>query len=189
MSAKILTNATDLAKEIVIKAVQSGDVVVDCTLGKGNDALFLGNLVGAEGRVYGFDVQRKAIEISTMLLSQNDVIDRAYLIEDSHENIDKYVKEEASAIMYNLGYLPTGDRSIVTKPQSTVTSIEKSLEIVKKNGVVTIAIYTGHPGGLEEERAILDFLVKLDNKSFNVLQMDFINLDNNPPKLIAIEKK
>ena len=49
------------AKYLLNKAVTSGDIVVDATLGNGHDTLFLAKLVGESGRVYGFDVQEHAI--------------------------------------------------------------------------------------------------------------------------------
>ena len=44
------------------KAASNGDIVVDGTVGNGNDTVFLAKLVGPTGKVYGFDIQKEAIE-------------------------------------------------------------------------------------------------------------------------------
>lgn len=59
------------AKNLLEKAVTSGTVVVDATLGNGHDTLFLANIVGESGRVYGFDVQEDAIQTSIERLKQH----------------------------------------------------------------------------------------------------------------------
>jgi ubiquinone/menaquinone biosynthesis C-methylase UbiE len=63
-------------KEVVLP----GDIVVDATCGNGNDTLALAKLVfadGAQGSIYGFDVQDIALETTSALLdrelNENDV--------------------------------------------------------------------------------------------------------------------
>ena len=34
-----------------------------------------------------------------------------YLVNDSHENFSKYINEKVDCIMYNLGFLPGGDKN------------------------------------------------------------------------------
>jgi len=50
-------------------------------------------------------------------------------------------------------------------------------------------VYSGHPGGMEEKNALLDYCSSLNQSLFKVLQYGFINQINHPPFLIAIEKK
>ena len=76
-----------------------------------------------------------------------------------------------------------------TKPETTVKALEGSLQLLKPNGVVCIAIYTGHAGGLEERNAIYTFAKNLSQEEYNVLECKFLNQVNNPPQLIMIEKK
>ncbi|MDN6436144.1 methyltransferase domain-containing protein, partial [Lentilactobacillus parabuchneri] len=59
---KQLLSALDFSHELLSQVVSYGDTVVDCTVGNGHDTLFLANLVGTDGTVYGFDIQPQAIE-------------------------------------------------------------------------------------------------------------------------------
>lgn len=189
MQAKYLNKATDLAKDLITKVVCEKDVVVDATVGNGNDTLFLCDLVGEEGRVIGFDVQKIALEKTEKRLKERKILDRVELINSGHENMKNYIDCEVSAIMFNLGYLPGNDHSITTKYGTTLKAIKEGIDLLQKNGVMTIVIYPGHREGMEEKENLLEFLCTVDQRKANVLKMEFINQINNPPLLIAIEKK
>ena len=68
-------------------------------------------------------------------------------------------------------------------------AIKKSLDLLKPNGIISIAAYIGHEGGLEEKNHICEYLNNLDQNQYNVLHMEFTNQINNPPQLILVEKK
>ena len=57
------------AAELIEGALAPGGRAVDATLGNGHDALWLCDLVGETGRVYGFDVQQEAVERSRTRLA------------------------------------------------------------------------------------------------------------------------
>jgi len=38
--------------------------------------------------------------------------DRVVFVNSGHENIDFYIKDEVSAVIFNLGYLPKGDHNL-----------------------------------------------------------------------------
>jgi len=183
-----ITNTLRISKEFMKDFVNDGDIVVDATLGNGKDTLDLCKLVGSSGRVYGFDIQELAIENSKKLLMEHGLLDNAILIHDSHENVDKYIDEAIDFAVYNLGYLPNGDKRIITKASSTVASVAKVLDLLKENGIVMIVSYIGHPGGLEEKEALEKFLSQLDQRKYHVLKSEFINQKNSPPLLYLIEK-
>ncbi len=185
---KILKNALSLSHDMLEKVVEKNDIVVDATCGKGNDTIFLANLVGAGGRVYSFDVQDKAIEIAKRSVNENGLSDIVQFVCDGHENLDFYVNDTLSAVVFNLGYLPTGDHSISTEPYTTIIGIQKSLKLIKKNGLVVVVVYSGGDTGFVEKSRVLDFVKKLDAKKYNVMQVDFVNQINNPPILVCIEK-
>lgn len=185
---KVLKRAVELSHDILKRVVLEGDTVADCTAGNGNDTVFLAGLTGKSGKVYSFDIQQRAIINTKEKLLQSNLTDRVELILDSHENIDLYVKSGIKAAMYNLGYLPGGDHSIVTETNSTVNSIRKVLDILQVGGIVTIAIYYGHEGGLEEKYAVLNYVSNLPQQHFAVQKTEFINLVNYPPILMCIEK-
>ena len=186
--AKFLTKVTDINKLYLEKIINKGDVVVDATMGNGYDTVFLSKLVGESGKVYSFDIQELALK-STSEKLEKESIKNVELILDGHENILNYVKEKISCVIFNLGYLPKGDHSIITKPNTTIKAINNSLNILKENGIVSICIYSGHVGGNEEKEEVYNFVRKINQNDFNVLHTKFINQINNPPELILIEKK
>ncbi len=188
MKYKEVVNTIKFTRDIIARSVNSGYFCVDCTVGNGNDTLFLSSTVGKDGIVYGFDVQDIAIEITLQKLKDENLNGNTVLIKDSHENISKHIKEEVDLFIYNLGYLPRGDKNIKTKGQSTIKSLEVALKLLKNNGIILITCYTGHDGGIEEKDAIEEFLTNLDQGDFNVLKYDFLNQKNSPPILYCIEK-
>ena len=88
-------------------------VAVDMTLGNGNDLRKLFRTLGKESVFYGFDIQELSIQNTKDKFSENE-LSKINLILDSHEYIDKYVKENIDIAVYNLGYLPKGEKKIVT---------------------------------------------------------------------------
>jgi len=190
MQIKHISNATELAKDIIRKVVQSGDCVVDATIGNGNDTIFLCQLVGENGKVYGFDIQKEAIEATEIKLIKQGYINRTILIQSGHENMNRFIEEQQiSAIMFNLGYMPRFNHNITTKHDTTIRAIEESIKVLKKNGIITIAVYPGHDEGMKEKIELLNYLSKVDQKFLDVLKMEFINQINNPPLLIVVQKK
>ena len=189
LRAKYINKITEVNKIFLDKIVQKGDVVIDATMGNGYDTIYLGNLVGENGKVYAFDVQEEAIKSTKKKVERDNMTDRVELILDGHQNLDKYVKEEVSCVVFNLGYLPRAKHVVITKPDTTLEAIKKSLKLLKPNGIISIAAYIGHEGGLEEKNYICEYLDNLNKNEFNVLHMQFTNQINNPPQLILIEKK
>ena len=189
IKAKYLTKITDINKIYLEDILQEGDIVVDATMGNGYDTKYLAEKVGKNGFVYAFDVQEEAIKSTSKKLEKENLSSRVKLILDGHENMDKYVDKEVSCVLFNLGYLPRAKHQIITQPITTIKAIEHSLRLLKPHGIVSIAIYTGHPGGMEEKNTIYEFVKNLDQSEFNVLECGFINQINNPPQLVLIEKK
>ncbi len=170
------------------KSVNAGDIVIDATCGQGNDTLFLAGLVGESGKVLAFDIQAQAIIATRQKLAENNCIKRVQLINDSHENLDKYSDEPVDAIMFNLGFLPGSKSKIITTAHTTLLAIQKALDIMQSGGLMTIVFYPGHDGGQEELNLVRDYLASLPQASFEVSHLCFINQVNNPPQLIVIQK-
>ena len=189
LRAKYINKITEVNKIFLEKIIEKGHVVFDATMGNGYDTVYLGNLVGETGKVYAFDVQEEALTSTRKKVVRDNMEDRIELIHDGHENLDKYVKEEVSCVVFNLGYLPRAKHMVITKPDTTLEAIKKSLELLKPNGIISIAAYIGHEGGLDEKNYICEYLDNLDQKQYNVLHMEFTNQINNPPQLILVEKK
>lgn len=173
-------------KSLLEEAVSPGDCVIDGTAGNGHDTLFLAELTGPSGKVFAFDIQQEAIKATSEKVHGFQHVE---LVHDSHAKIQEYVKEPVSAAVFNLGYLPKGDHSIITKAQSTLTALQQCLDLLKANGVLLVVVYSGHEGGSEERDAVMEFVSTLPQKSFDVLKYEFINQKHSPPFLLAVEKK
>lgn len=184
-----IVNTQKIVKFFAESVIKKGDYVIDATIGNGHDICLLAKLVGDSGKAYGFDIQDSAITNTQKKIENENLYNRVVLIKDSHEKMDNYIRyNSVSFIIFNLGYLPGSDHTIITNSSSTVKAIEVSLKLLKNNGVLMITSYVGHKGGKEENRAIEKLLASLNQKEYNVLKFDFINQVNNPPILYGVEK-
>lgn len=181
-----LERVLPFTKSLLEEAVSPGDCVIDGTAGNGHDTLFLAELTGPSGKVFAFDIQQEAIKATSEKVRGYQHVE---LVHDSHAKIQEYVKESVSAAVFNLGYLPKGDHSIITKAQSTLTALQQCLDLLKANGLLLVVVYSGHEGGSDECDAVMEFVSTLPQKSFDVLKYEFINQKHSPPFLLAVEKK
>ena len=138
--------------------------------------------------MYGFDVQKEAIQATTENLDKENLTERTTLILDGHEHISKYVQTEVAAAIFNLGYLPGSDHEIVTRGTSTIKAIESLLNLMKIGGLIVLVVYHGHEGGKEEKEALMHYVQQLPQSYVHVLCYQFLNQQNNPPFIIALEK-
>ncbi|MDR3543945.1 MAG: class I SAM-dependent methyltransferase [Desulfosporosinus sp.] len=181
-------NAIEISKTICKLKLRNGDIAVDCTMGNGHDTAFLCQLVGEKGKIYAFDVQESAIINTKKKLQELNLLERAELILDDHQNIDKYIKENVKLVIFNLGYLPGGNHEITTKKETTLEALQKCLELLEPNGIILCVIYPGHENGKLEKEALGSLTSKLSQKDYNVVNICFTNQINNPPELLCIEK-
>jgi predicted methyltransferase len=151
---------TRVAASWVTAALPEGGFAVDATVGNGYDTLFLADRVGKNGRVLGFDVQKMALNNASEILRFAGTIDRVRLVLGCHSGLGRALigYPRVDAAMFNLGYLPRGDRRIVTRPSTTIPAIAAVLERLAPNGRISILAYRGHPEGPEEYQAIHAFL-------------------------------
>ena len=126
---------TEYCHHILEEYIGEGDICIDATAGNGGDTEFLCKKVGETGNVYAFDVQEMAIAHTKERLAKANLSARAKLIQDGHEKMQIYVKEEAKVIIFNFGYLPGGDHKIATRAATSLTAIESALNLLKKGGI------------------------------------------------------
>ncbi len=168
--------------------IQTGGVYIDATAGGGRDTLFLARHVGAAGKVYAFDIQGEALAQTGSRLLTHEVAACVELIQDSHAQLDAYVREPVDGVMFNLGYLPGGDPTVVTESESTREALDKALSLVKRGGFISVLCYTGHPGGIDEYEALSAYASRLDRHMAQAVEMRWSNSPQSPPVLILIEK-
>ncbi len=173
---------TTWCRRMMREHVQEGSMCIDATMGNGNDTEYLCRLAGESGRVLAFDVQQDALEHTKMRLESAFEFCNYELILDSHSRMAQYAGPNcADCIAFNLGYLPGGDHQIATKAATTIEALEQSLMLLKKNGLLSICIYSGGDSGFEEKDAVLEWLRQLDFGKYLVLITQYYNRPNNPP--------
>lgn len=180
----------DLSKQYFKKLLQPGDVVIDATCGNGHDTQVLASQILTEesGTLYALDIQTEALESTKKRLQEElsqKTFDRIHFLKRCHSTFPNEIKENSvKLIVYNLGYLPHGDKSITTISDTTLKSIENALKLVSDEGAISITCYPGHPAGEIEEKEILNFAANLNPYSFVVCHHRFINRDKSPSLLI-----
>lgn len=180
-------SALDIIKRVISENVREGDICIDATAGRGNDTLFMAQLVGESGHVTAFDIQQDAVDSTKKLLEENGVSHRADVLLKSHSEMDALFDEgSVSCITFNFGWLPKGDHSVSTKKETSIEAIKKGLRLLKKDGIMTLIIYYGRDTGFEERDAILEYLPTIDSEKYTVLEMPFVNRPNCPPIPIII---
>ncbi len=178
-----------LAHQAIKEKLRPGDFAIDATLGNGLDTVFLAEQVGPLGRVYGFDIQRTAVEAVALKLANWGCLT---LIRASHAEMDKRIPAEdhgnIRACMFNLGYLPGGDKRIITQAESTLTALAMASRILADNGVLTILAYPGHPGGELEALQVKNWCEQLDKQQFKA--QTFYSRQNqvSAPRLFVVNK-
>jgi len=183
-----LRGATPLSHLFLRERVRPGDRVVDATCGNGHDTLLLAGLVGPDGRVWGFDIQESALVATASLLEDADCRSRVELVHAGHEQLATFVSGPIDALIFNLGYLPGGDKSCVTRPKETLAALEQGAELLAPGGRICIVIYTGHPGGKEEADAIESWSAGLQPREFHVWGCRQMIRSAAAPHLILVEK-
>ena len=184
--------ATDLAQLLMRRTIDTGCWAIDATVGNGHDTLFLADLVGETGRVFGFDVQ-----ISALTAAARRTHDRPQVtyFHAGHEHLSEYLpKKEPSTgitklkgVMFNLGYLPGGSKAITTRAETTIAGLGQALARLEIGGLVTLVLYPGHPEGAEESAAVRAHVERL-TRDFAVTRYSRINALRPPPELLAIER-
>ncbi len=148
---------------------------VDATLGGGRDALFMTRFLDEVGdkngngnknkKIFGFDVQKAAVERSRALFEENGLSDIAEFFEVGHERMLEFIPPEffgkVGCVFFNLGWLPDSDKTRITKPETTLAALKCALRIIDKNrAFLSVASYRGHAGGAEEFDAVRGFFAE-----------------------------
>ena len=172
---------SSLTHYIVKTFVKEKKVAIDATLGNGFDTDFLSDVFDI---VYSFDIQKIACDKYKENEKSNVTV-----INDSHDKFLKYIDVNVNCIIYNLGFLPGGDKSITTTYNSSLESIKVGLDILESEGIMLITAYRGHDEGLSEYNYINEYLNTLPKKNYAVMKHEIINRSNKSPVLFVIEKK
>ena len=193
MMKNLLTKTTELSMYVTLDYIREGDLVIDATCGNGNDTLLLSAAVGESGDVLAVDIQEEAVEKTKKRL-QDAGAGNVKTIQGSFCFMDQFLSAwfpdcRPAAVVFNLGYLPGGNKAITTRTDETVSAVAKAAELVRKDGIVTVVMYSGHPEGEREKAEVLAMAKKLPKDRFHVVFASMLNQDSCPPEILWITRK
>ena len=183
---------TEIAHRAVARAFEAralpkgGDGVpafpfaVGATAGNGYDAVFLARQVGEGG-----------------LMAAEGLLGRVRLVRSGHEHMERELarlfpalelRGKVTAIMFNLGFLPGSDKAVTTAAPTTVAALDAASRLLACGGVLSAHVYTGHRGGMEEDRAVLAWSAALSPEEWRVLSLSQPNKARNLERLILAER-
>lgn len=175
---------TALAHVYWTRFVKKGDHVIDATVGGGYDLQFLARLVGSEGSVVGYDIQEEALLKAEKRLSDAE---RA-IVTLHHRSHASFLESGAKLIVYNLGYLPGGNKALTTMTKTTLQSLESASQILEKGGAISITCYPGHEEGKKEEEAVMDFVKMLPQEHWSTICHSF-PMRHKAPSLLLLMRE
>jgi len=183
-----MPRSTELAHLLIRQHLQPGDSAVDATLGNGHDAVFLAQLVGESGRVWAFDPQPAAHAAAKAEFAAQGVDPgRVTFLEAGHETMAAHLTGSVQVIMFNLGYLPGGDKSYITRTPTTLAALQAAVGLLAPGGLLTVVAYPAHAGGDEEGEAVAAMLAELPTP-WKVYRYQSLNARRPAPYLLVAER-
>jgi hypothetical protein len=194
----------------------AGSTVIDATAGNGHDTLALVRALARAGggTLCAVDVQPIALERTRdRLRSELGVagwhidegadtwrlelppatVDLRWALGDHQEVLRSVAPESVRLVVFNLGYLPGTDKSVVTTAPGTVRALEQAEAALCPGGCLSVALYPGHPEGVEEEGAVLDHASQLPQERWSVHHTSWLNQRSKrngrrAPSLVLIQR-
>lgn len=185
-----LNNVLEVSQIFLPKFSFSGMTALDATAGNGYDTLQLSLLAGKNGTVIAMDIQEAALANTKKLLSEEAEFDNVRLVLDSHANAASYLAgKKLQLAVFNLGYLPGGNKNITTNAKGVIDSLNGLFPILQPGGAVFVTVYPGHLPGREEADLLENYFSQLPQQEFSVMKSLFINQKNSPPQFFIISKR
>lgn len=183
-----LRGPVPLAHLVLRTHLREGDLAVDATCGNGHDTLLMAELVGNTGRVWSFDIQEQAIQQTAARLTETGLAGRVELLHTGHETMSEHVSGELGAVAFNLGYLPGGDQSVITRPETTLAAFGQALGLLRPGGILAVSVYPGHDGGASERRTVDAWAAALPPQAFHAWRMGQLNVSATAPYFVLVQR-
>ncbi|GAA0143352.1 methyltransferase [Lithospermum erythrorhizon] len=175
--------STEVAHSLWNHIIKNGDTVVDATCGNGYDTLAMLRMVAdstLRGRVYAMDVQQVALEKTSALLDQHVTANEKELVElfaMCHSNLGDVIPHgiPVRLVAFNLGYLPGGNKKVMTRSETTRPALEAAKRILAPGGLISIMVYVGHAGGREEFETVQAFASGLHVENWSCCKLEMLN--------------
>ena len=187
--SNLIVKTTALAMSVTLSYIDNGDIVIDATCGAGQDTVTLANAAGKDGCVYAFDIQEEAVRRTEERLRKHG-LSNVQVHKESFASMNEYVSDgSASAVVFNLGYLPGGDHGVTTTADETLEGLACALRVLRTGGILTVVMYDGHDEGREEKQRVMEWAEALDPKQYHAAYVDMLNQRNHPPEILWVTKK
>ena len=168
---------------------QNNYIAIDATAGNGHDTLFLARHIQKHGEVFAFDIQKQAIDNTYKRLNEAKLSDNATLYCCGHEQMLEQIPHacvgKVDLIMFNLGYLPHADKTVITHTNTTIQALNASIQLIAPNGRISILAYPGHAGGAHETDAVKLWLEALP-ASFIMIKHQSLHDNPHSPRWFEI---
>jgi 16S rRNA C1402 N4-methylase RsmH len=182
---------TELVQTIVRSRLREGAIALDATVGNGMDTLFLAECVGKTGMVFGCDIQ--PLEDAQQLITNHNCAAHVHLRQMSHEDLRNLVPEKfhghLAAVMFNLGYKPHADKTLITHTASTLAALEAATALLAPNGIMSVVCYTGHAGGSEERDGVVTWAAQLEKSIWQIYHLQTLNQHHAPEALMFYKRR
>ena len=77
-------------------------------------------------------------------------------------------KESVATVVFNLGYLPGSDKSVMTEAGNTLQALEASAMLLKHSGMLCVTAYSGHLGGKEETASVKEWMTSKEANGWQI---------------------
>lgn len=169
-----------LEKSFLLPHIKEGATAVDYTMGNGHDTAFLSKAVGKDGRVYAFDLQESAMVSTAGNLAREGCPANYKLICASHHRVKEFVHEPVKIGMFNLGYLPGGDKRITTLRETTLAAVKAAIELMDNDAALLIAVYPGHEEGEIEGKLLEELFTTYSRYKYCIGKFRLCNSPTSP---------
>lgn len=177
---------TALVHDILKPLIRPGDWVIDATAGNGHDTLFFAECVGAEGRVFAFDIQEAALSSARARVGEVSWVD---FYHESHAQMaTRAAAGSISVVMFNLGYLPGENHELTTESGETLAALEMAALLLKSGGALSVICYPGHPAGAAEAVAVEAWMTELAANGWRVARYGALGTRRPAPFLLLAGK-
>uniref|UniRef100_A0A0E0DTR5 rRNA methylase n=2 Tax=Oryza meridionalis TaxID=40149 RepID=A0A0E0DTR5_9ORYZ len=158
--------------------VRKGDTVVDATCGNGNDTFAMIKMV-ADERDKEYKVESAiASTFSFLKMAVNShELELVKLFTICHSRMEEVVPKDfpVRLVPFNLGYLPGGDKSMITVAKTTELALQAASRIVSSGGLISVLVYIGHLGERDELDVVESFASSLPMKTWMSCKFEMMN--------------
>jgi len=152
-------SVTSACQERLRAHLRAGDRALDATAGNGHDTLCLAQAVGSSGEVWAIDRQSVALEATRSRLAAAGNPAPVHLLHGDHADFGHLLPDHLNGTLavavFNLGYLPGGDRSLSTTAGTTLPALETAWQWLRpSHALLAIVCYPGHDQGAPEAEAV-----------------------------------